>query len=266
MTNSYIDRVQKLRRHLEGLGGAVVAFSGGVDSALLVSLAHEILGSRMLAATAASASLPELDRELITNFCTENSIPHRFIETCEFSDPKFINNPEDRCYHCKSHLYDGMISLADELNLPTIIEGTNASDLSGHRPGHGASKERERVSTPLVHAGLTKDDVRKLARERSLPQADKPSAACLASRIPTGQALTPELMCRIDRAEQVLKSAGVGQVRVRHHGNIARVEVDPQDIALCFENREMIVAKLKKLGWQFITIDLVGYRTGGMEG
>ena len=265
MANSYIDRIQLLRRHLEGLSGAVVAFSGGVDSAVLVSLAHEVLGNRMIAATAASASLPECDKELVASFCNDNGVPHRFVETCEFNDPKFNKNPKDRCYYCKSHLYDGMISLADELGFPTIIEGTNASDLSGHRPGHGASKERDRVMTPLVDAGLAKKDVRRLARERGLVQADKPSAACLASRIPTGQGLTPELMRRIDAAEQTLRTAGAGQVRVRHHGDIARIEVDPSDIERCVQNREMIVKSLKTLGWRFITIDLVGYRTGGME-
>ncbi len=265
MTNSYEDRVEILGRHLEGLSGAVVAFSGGVDSAVLVSLAHELLGNRMIAATAASPSFPSSDEKLVINFCKEKGIPHRFIKTCEFDDPKFNKNPKNRCYHCKSHLYDGMISLADELNFSVVIEGTNASDLSGHRPGHGASMERSRVATPLVDAALTKEDVRRLARERNLPQADKPAAACLASRIPTGEPLTPEMMRRIDSAEQALRELGVGQVRVRHHGDIARIELDLEDFKLCTHNREKIVEKFTELGWRFITIDLMGYRIGGME-
>lgn len=261
----YKDRVEVLRRRLQDMESAVVAFSGGVDSSVLVVLAHDVLRGQMIAATAISPGLPRNDVELIVKFCAERKIPHRFVRTNEFEDQAFISNPEDRCYHCKRHLYDSLVSLCDEHGLRYVIEGTNASDLEGHRPGYLASSENPRVITPLVDAGLTKDDVRRLASELALPTANKPAAACLSSRVPAGTELEPGLLRRIDAAEDALRGVGVGQARLRHHGELARIEVDERDMGICLEHRLELIRRIRGLGWRFVTLDLAGYRTGGMN-
>jgi len=260
MLNEFDEKVKDLRRRFREIESAVVAFSGGVDSAVLIATGHEELGDRMLAATADSPSLPDCDRRIVEKFCRQRGIPHRFVRTREFDDPQFVANPDERCYHCKRHLYGRLVSLADERGMLYVVEGTNASDLAGHRPGYRASRENDRVVTLLVDCGFTKDDVRKLARSLGLPQAEKPSAACLSSRVPTGQELNVDLLQRIDRAEDALREIGAGQVRVRHHGDIARIEVDPEDMTLCLEKRSEINSKIRDLGWKFVTIDLAGYR------
>lgn len=252
-----------LRRRLRETESAVVAFSGGVDSSVLAAAAHEELAHRMIAVTAVSPSLPESDRVFAAQFCAKLGIPHRFVETDEFEDPDFRMNPENRCYYCKHSLYEKLVSVADEIAFKYVLEGTNASDLGGHRPGWRASRENPRVLTLLIETGFTKEDVRQLAREMNLPTADKPSAACLASRVPAGELLTGELMRRIDRAEDILREMGVGQVRVRHNGIIARIEVLPCDFGICIERRGEILEKFAKLGWKKTVMDLKGYQTGG---
>ncbi|MFA4874083.1 MAG: ATP-dependent sacrificial sulfur transferase LarE [bacterium] len=266
MTNTYETKFETLKRRLRSLESAVVAFSGGVDSSVLVAVAHEALGSRMIAVTADSPSLPRQDRLSAARFCSERGIPHTFVTTLELDDPRYAANPEDRCYFCKKYLMEKLVSLADERGFRFIVEGTNAEDLGGHRPGNKASRELTRVVTPLIEAGFTKDDVRLLARELGLPTADKPSAACLASRVPTGERITAELLARIDQAEESLRALGALQVRVRHHGELARIEVAAGDMELCIGRREDILSMLRELGWKFVTLDLAGYRTGGMRG
>ena len=263
---TYQDKVSNLRRRLRELESAVVAFSGGVDSAVLVAVAHEELKDKMCAATAISASMPKRDREIATAFCKDRKIPHILIETKEFDDPTYVKNPEDRCFFCKKALYDAFEDLLKQKSFKYIVEGTNASDLSGHRPGHKASRSRENVSTPLIDAGLTKDDVRRFAREMGLDVADKPSNACLSSRIPTGTRLAPELLKTIDDAEDVVRALGISQVRVRHHGELARVEILPDEFARFLERREEVKNALLKLGYKFVTLDVTGYRTGGTQG
>ncbi|MFH1829919.1 MAG: ATP-dependent sacrificial sulfur transferase LarE, partial [Pseudomonadota bacterium] len=174
--------------------------------------------------------------------------------------------PDNRCYFCKSHLITRLVQVADEHGLRYVVEGTNTSDLLGHRPGYRAKQKFDRVVTPLIEAGFNKEDVRMFARELGLPNALKPAAACLASRVPTGWQLTSLLMGKIDDAEDLLRDIGVNQVRVRHHGDIARIEVDEDDMDLCIKHKDSIVSKLKELGWKFITLDLIGYRTGGTRG
>jgi pyridinium-3,5-biscarboxylic acid mononucleotide sulfurtransferase len=263
MLNNLDKKIELLRRRFRDIESAVIAFSGGIDSGVLVEVAHQELGDRMVAATALSPSHPSSDRELIINYSNDRSIPQRFIESKEFHDPIFLSNPDDRCYHCKKYLYTGMIELANELNFKYVIEGTNLSDLGGHRPGYRASKEQERVKTPLIECEFTKDDVRALGRHLDLPMAEKPAAACLASRIPTGEGITPEILQRIDSAEDILRAMSIGQVRVRHHKDLARIEVDASEMILCMEKRDEIYAKLIDLGWKYVTLDIVGYRTGG---
>lgn len=261
--DTFEEKVASFRRRLRETESAVVAFSGGVDSSVLAAAAHEELGAGMIAVTAVSPSLPESDRVLATQFCSKLGIPHKFVDTDEFSVPDFKMNPENRCYYCKHSLYERLVSLADELGFRYVLEGTNASDLGGHRPGYRASRENPKVKTLLVETGFTKDDVRRLAREMKLPTAEKPSAACLASRVPTGEELTAELMLRIDRAEDALREMGVKQVRVRHDGSIARIEVEPRDLGICVERRGEILEKFTKLGWKKTVLDLKGYQTGG---
>lgn len=265
MTDSFASKMEALKRRLRTLESAVVAFSAGVDSSVLVFLAREVLNDRMVAATAISPSLPASDRGNADKFCRDWAIPHLFVETHELDDPLYAANPEDRCYYCKKHLMSTLVQLADEKGFNYVVEGTNASDLGGHRPGHRASSEMKRVATPLIDAGFTKDDVRRAARELGIPQAEKPAAACLSSRIPTGERITAELLRRIDAAEDALRKVGVGQVRIRHHGQIARIEVSASDMTVCLDRREEIVENIKKLGWRFVTLDLIGYRTGGMR-
>lgn len=265
MTGLYESKVYTLQRRFHELESAVVAFSGGVDSSVLVAVAHQELGPKMMAATSVSASLPRVDAQIAAGLCKDRGIPHRFVDTFEFDDNDFTANPEDRCYYCKQHLYKGLTSLADELSFRYVVEGTNVSDLAGHRPGFRASKENPRVVTPLVEAGLDKAFVRRLAAELGLITADKPAAACLSSRIPTGVQLEPQILARIDAAEDILRRIGVRQVRVRHHDDLARIEVEAQDLELCLARRDEVSQSLKELGWKFVTLDLVGYRTGGMR-
>lgn len=265
MTSDLNLKVASLRRRLHSLESAVVAFSGGVDSSILVFFAHKELAENMLAVTALSPSMPRQDAKVAENFCSKHKIPHRFIETREFDDPQFISNPDNRCYYCKKHIYLSTTKIADELNFKFIVEGTNLSDLKGHRPGFGASKENPRVITPLIDEKFTKEDVRNAAGLFGLEVAHKPQAACLSSRVPTGVALSKNLLENIDEAEDFLRSFDIAQVRVRHHGDLARIEVEEKDFAQCLKYNKEIAAKLNELGWKFTTLDILGYRTGGMR-
>lgn len=265
MTITIKVKIDELERRFQDLESAVIAFSGGVDSSVLLACAHKVLGEKAIAVTALSPSFSAREMDHAVQFCAQRGISHIIVETNELDDPRYAANPEDRCYHCKRILLAHLLEIANERGARFVVEGTNASELEGHRPGRWATLEENRVVTPLVDTNFTKEDVREAARALGLETWDMPSAACLASRIPRGTAITKDLLSRIGAAEQVIRDLGVKQVRVRHHGDIARIEVDDHELALVIERRNDVVANLKTLGWRFIALDIEGYRTGSLS-
>jgi len=258
-----------MKAELAGCGGLVVAFSGGVDSTLLLDVAHELLGERVLAVTARSASFPARELEAAEAFCQERGIRWQAVDSEELDIEGFSHNPPNRCYLCKSALFGKLQAVAAENGIWHIAEGSNADDEGDYRPGLQAIAELG-ILSPLRTAGLTKAEIRELSRQRGLPTADKPSFACLASRLPYGTEITPQLLARIDAAEQQLLDMGLAQVRVRVHedGRLARIEADAAGLdALCSSAalRRQADSALKNLGFTYVSLDLEGYRTGSMN-
>lgn len=252
----------KLVEHISKLHSVVVAFSGGVDSTVLLLAAKEALGERAVAVTAESPSLPSVDRRAATEFCKKHDVRHIIISTCEMENPDFVANPEDRCYFCKKELYRCLSEVAKQEGCEVILEGTNVTELKGHRPGYKASKEQANVRVPFAELQISKDDIRELAREKDLEVFEKPSSACLASRIPTGTKITPELLKKIDLAEESLRVLGFAQIRVRDHGDMARIQLDPSELHMAVERRIDIMKGVREAGYKHITLDLNGYVTG----
>jgi len=259
-------KYQELVRRLRDGGGALVAFSGGVDSTLLLAAAREALGERAVAAIGRSPSYPEREHEAASALAASLGVTVRVVQTTEMEDPGYRKNAPDRCFVCKSTLFSALRELAAREGLELVLEGSNADDRSDYRPGLKAARELG-VRAPLAEVGLTKAEIRELARTRNLPVWNKPSLACLSSRVPYGSEITLERLRRIDRAEQAVRALGVGQVRVRDHGDVARIEVDPADLASLVAPgaREDLVAALKEAGYRYVSLDLEGYRTGAMN-
>jgi uncharacterized protein len=241
-----------------------VAYSGGTDSTFLLKIAHDTLGERALALTADSPSLPRA--ELADAQAVARHIGARLVivHTLELDDPRYVANSPQRCYFCKSHLADTLAGYARAQGYATILDGNNADDLGDYRPGQRAARERG-VRSPLQEAGLTKAEIRELARAAGLPNWDKPAAACLSSRIPYNTPVTMDALSRIERAEAALHARGFRQVRVRHHGNVARIEVEPADLPQVLAQREAIVADLQGVGYTFVALDLAGFRSGSLN-
>jgi len=268
-----VNRLEEKYRCLErfilekGGSGVVVAFSGGVDSSTLTAVAHRLLGDRVVAVTASSATYPPEELEVAAQMAKEIGVKHMVVGSDELSMEEFCRNPENRCYYCKGHLLDRLLKVAEELGFKAVFEGTNLSDLEGHRPGFQAVRERPNVFSPWVEAGFTKDEIRTLAGKMGLSVADKPSYACLSSRIPFGERITEERLKRVWRAEHVVKVfTGARQVRVRDHNGLARIEVDGKERKLFFNEQVMdkLISELKSLGFNYVTLDLEGYRSGSM--
>lgn len=264
MTTGTDLKVKNIQHRLREMGSVVVAYSGGIDSTLMLKIAHDTLGERALGVMAVSASLPEREKQDAVDIARGIGARLKLIHSDETSDVRYLANAPDRCYFCKSNVYDHMYAYAQEQGYAYIVDGTNADDQNDHRPGRQAARERG-VRSPLLEWGVTKEEIRQLARAYGLPNWDKPAAACLASRVPYGTLITIPMLSQIEQAELVLRDMGFSQCRVRHHDQIARIEVEAADFPQLITQSERIVAKLKTLGYAYVTLDLAGFRSGSLN-
>jgi uncharacterized protein len=259
------ERMQRLRGLVRELGSVLVAYSGGLDSAFVLAVCHEVLGpERCVALTAVSPSLPEREKLDAVRIAETLGARHELVLSNEIHDPRYAANPADRCFHCKSELYSITTRRVRELGLSTVVNGTNLDDLGDYRPGLEAAKNAG-VRSPLVDAGLHKDEVRELARAMGLDVWDKPAAACLSSRIPHGTPVTEERLSQIERLEDALHALGLRQLRVRYHGEVARIEVARDELERAFAQREAIDRAGKAAGFTFVALDLAGYKVGSLN-
>jgi uncharacterized protein len=264
-TIAVVNKQKQVRQILEDMESVVVAYSGGVDSTLVLKLALDSLDEeRVVALTAASASVPSHELEEAQAIARQLGARHLLIESRETEDERYLANAPNRCYFCKSDVYSRLIDYAEREGYQVVIDGTNADDAGDHRPGRQAARERG-VRSPLQEAGFNKQEIRNLAHALELPNWDKPAAACLASRIPYGTPITLEVLSQVEQAELALKEMGFGQLRVRHHDHIARIEVAIDDFSDVLMYRSEILEKLEALGYTYVTLDLAGFRSGSMN-
>jgi len=259
-------KVEHLKHILEEMKTVLVAYSGGADSTFLSVVAHEVLGPKMMAVLAYSPTYTATERQEAEEIVRKIGFRYKAIGSNEMDNANFVANPPERCYFCRMSLFAELKKIADEEGLVWIVDGMNYDDLTDYRPGRRAAEESG-VRSPLIEAELTKEEIRQLSRDRGLPTWNKPASPCLASRIPYGTPVTLDTLQRIAEGEEFLHRLGLGQLRLRHHGDIARIEVDEQEMGILLndEIRRKMVQKLKSLGYKYVTLDLTGYRMGSLN-
>ena len=264
--HSWQERLERLKADLSGLNSVVVAYSGGVDSSVVLRVAHEVLGARALGVIGRSDSYARRELDLALEQAARFGAQVEVVSTGELSDPNFRSNPADRCYHCKTELYRELTLVAERTGATAILDGTIADDVADWRPGRRAAAEKG-VRSPLADLGFTKSDVREVAAHYGLASHDKPASPCLASRIPYGTEITAEILSQVERGEELLRSLGFPVVRVRHFGDTARIEVPIADLPrlLAPEVRERATRGLKTIGYRSVTVDLEGFRSGSLN-
>lgn len=260
-----LQKFDHLRAIMHECGSVLVAYSGGVDSALVMAIAHRELGEKALACIGISPSYPVREMRDAVKLAEALGVPYRLVNTEEYLDPNYAANPNNRCYFCKSELHNQLKSILVKEGWGTVLDGNNASDVGDYRPGMQAAQERG-VRSPLLEANVSKAEVRELAHSLGLPVWDKPAMACLSSRVPHGTPITPELLRQIEAAEDVLVALGFRQFRVRHHNELARLELPAEEFAQAIAQHMTIVNGIKAAGYRFVTLDLAGFRSGSLNG